>query len=895
MKQRFFAKEVVQTSNMDCGVASLKCLLDSFDIDSNYEYLRDVCKTDVNGTSIDRLEEVLNDIGFNAEQMIVPPDQIGSGDPTLYPAIAVVDIGNNIAHFVVIWRQLGAYLQIVDPAQGRYWIRAEKFAQNQLYHFSDHLPAEYWQQCFNHWQRIDFLSRQSQHLGITQRVFEQYLNNSGEDWQCGAKADAILRFIHQLAREEKQFKGQMAQKLFVQLFDQLNSEEQSRWFDIIPVNFWRVRPPQNWYLEAAQQQQQDVSDQVYFSGAVLLKIQPSERLKQNNSNSEQTQDSEIQQALSTPNVSPIRSVLDFLKTVGKFSPMVILLSTLVVTMSITAQAVAFKMLFEFDNLVAPGPLRTQIALVIFFIVAGIAVVNIPLQLTVQKLSRRLEDQFRIALYEKLPKLKDDYFSSRLLSDLIERSHSVAAIENIPTLSVELIQALVSVLLIFAGLIYLVPEHAPLLIAFALLCIVLPLLAQKIVGQKDMVTRTLAGTLTRHYANALLGLFAVKVHSGENTVLSEQQQSLTRWAKASNRQRKTTLALSFTQDLITYGFAGYLIAQTVNAQTLSAPNILYVYWLLLLPTKAETLFILIQQTPMVRNIILRLQEPLGSAEDAIETAQPQTRQTDQCGMHIQFQNADFSVAGEAVLQNVSIDIEPGKHIAVVGASGAGKSTFISALMGFAELEQGKVLVDSAPLSDEVIAQLRQQSTWLDPQVYLFDRSIIDNITYGSGHTGHMGEVLDEADLWPLIEGMPDSIHSDCGEAGSQLSGGEGQRIRLARALNKPNVRLALLDEPFRGLDKPTRQRLMNTVREKWRDITFICVIHDVSEALQFDHVAVFDQGQIVEQGSAQELLERGSALNQLLDNENQVADRWLNNSTWRRMTMHQGKLEEAPNE
>lgn len=893
MSRRFFAKEVVQTSNMDCGVASLKCVLDSYGIASNYEYLRDACKTDVNGTSIDRLEEVFNDIGFDAYQVVVPREQLACAGDDILPAIAVVNIGQNIAHFVVIWRRVGPYLQIVDPAQGRYWCRADKFAQNQLFIFRDHLPVEHWLECFDSWDRYDFLDKQRQQLGIEQHIFEQHMNDAETHWQTGAKVDAVLRFVLQLAKQDSQFKGKTAQKLFIELLDHLNGIEASQWFEVIPANFWSCSPATDWYLEATE----EAPDQsVYFTGAVLLPIHPGEQLTQAESDPAQgPEDAEIQQALTTPNVSPLQSIVNFVKTIGSFSPMVVLLSAIIVAMTITLQAVAFKMLFEFDNLIAPGTLRAQIALVIFLIVGGIAVINIPLQLTVQKLSRQLEDQFRIALYEKLPKLKDEYFSSRLLSDLIERSHSVAAIENIPAIAVELIQALVTVLLVFAGLIYLAPEATPWLITFASLCLALPLLSQKLVGQKDMITRTLAGTLTRHYSNALLGLFTVKVHSGENTILSQQQASLTRWAKASNNQRKTTLTLSFIQDVITYTFAAVLIAQTVSLQSLSAPNILYVYWLLLLPGKAEALFLLVQQTPMIRNIILRLQEPLGSAEDPIEADDTADKETKSKGMHIQFQQADFSVEGELVLNQVEMDITPGKHIAVVGASGAGKSTFIGSLLGFGNLEQGQVLIDGRPLASDSIAYLRRHSTWLDPQVYLFKRSIIDNITYGSGHTGHMGEVLDEADLWPLIEGLPESIHSDCGEAGSQLSGGEGQRIRLARALNKPDVRLALLDEPFRGLDKPTRQKLMTTVRQKWQDITLICVIHDVSEALQFDHVAVFEDGHIVEQGEPATLIEEGSALNRLLDNETQVANRWLNNSRWRTVQVVEGKLKEAKHE
>lgn len=936
MSRRWLAAEVVQTSNMDCGVAGLKCILDSFGINSNYEYLRDACKTDVNGTSIDRMEDVLNDIGFDCYQVVVPKEQVTYSSNNLFPAIAVVNIGQNITHFVVIWRQLGSYLQIVDPAQGRYWIKAKEFATNQLFVYRDHIEAEQWLHCYDSWDRAWFLEQSRQKLGIDKGVFEQAMQGSEDSWKPGAKVDAVLRFITYLADQDNKFKGKIAQSLFNDLIENLsNIQDSQQWYKIIPKAFWTCRCAETWYTNALEEDgHPDTPEMVNFSGAVLLRIQPSPNLKYHFDSSsdlskqeleqEQTQtqsnqseleaqtpsqqthseqhegpeDEQVRQALTQPTTTPMSSLLSFIHTAGIFSPSVVFLSAIIVAATVTLQAVAFKLLFEFENLIGPGTMRMQIAIIIFFVIAGVAVLNVPLQLSVQRISRRLEDQFRISLYEKLPRLKDEYFASRLLSDLIERSHSVASIESIPTIVVSLIQSITRMLLVFLGLIYIAPNEWLRLSLFMLTCLFVPFVAQQVLSQKDMVTRTLAGTLTRHYSNALLGLFTVKVHSGENTILNQQQESLTRWAKASNTQRISMIRLSFVQDFITYGMAALLIYDTVNSTSVSALNILYVYWLLQMPVRAEHLFMVVQQYPMVKNIILRLQEPLCSAEDPVEDAEPNELPGDDGkqaanGIHIKCKNAYFSVEGEPILDGINIDIKPGAHLAIVGASGAGKSTFVSSLLGFAKLDSGEMTVDGKPLSPQVVADVRKHSTWLDPQVYLFKASIIENITYGNVQSGHMGAVLDDANLWPLIEGLPDSIHTDCGEAGSQLSGGEGQRIRLARALNKPNVNLALLDEPFRGLDKPTRQQLMKTVRSKFKDITLICVIHDVSEALQFDQVAVLEDGHIVEQGSPDELLQQNGSLVRLLNHETSVASQWLNNPKWRRISVKDGHIIEEP--
>ena len=112
--------------------------------------------------------------------------------------------------------------------------------------------------------------------------------------------------------------------------------------------------------------------------------------------------------------------------------------------------------------------------------------------------------------------------------------------------------------------------------------------------------------------------------------------------------------------------------------------------------------------------------------------------------------------------------------------------------------------------------------------------------------------------------------------------------------KSDINLALLDEPFRGLDKDTRQQLMKTVRKKWEKITVICVIHDVSEALQFDQVAVLEEGRIVEQGSPEQLLKQNGALVRLLNHERTVANQWLDNSNWRRVSVKQGRIVEGNN-
>src|ERR1700726_790073 len=113
--RRYFAPEVVQTSNPDCGPASLKCLLEGFGLYVSYGRLREACQTGVDGTSIDTIEELANRLGLEAEQIVIPVDHIAVSEARALPAMTVVRLPTGLTHFVVAWRRHGRRLQIMDP------------------------------------------------------------------------------------------------------------------------------------------------------------------------------------------------------------------------------------------------------------------------------------------------------------------------------------------------------------------------------------------------------------------------------------------------------------------------------------------------------------------------------------------------------------------------------------------------------------------------------------------------------------------------------------------------------------------------------------------------------------------------------------------------------------
>jgi ATP-binding cassette subfamily B protein len=169
-------------------------------------------------------------------------------------------------------------------------------------------------------------------------------------------------------------------------------------------------------------------------------------------------------------------------------------------------------------------------------------------------------------------------------------------------------------------------------------------------------------------------------------------------------------------------------------------------------------------------------------------------------------------------------------------------------------------------------------------------------YGNqAEAGGEGEALDAATLRPVVEGLPQGLQSELGEGGALVSGGEGQRVRLGRALLRQDVKLAILDEPFRGLDRERRRELLARAREFWRDATMLCITHDLAETQGFDWVVVVDNGRIAEQGNPQELCRQAdSRYAQLLEAEEQGRRAlWLGNK-WRKMRIQAGQIvEEKP--
>src|SRR5262245_60489668 len=193
-RRRILAPDIVQTSAMDCGPAALKCLLAGFGIQVSYGRLREACQTDVDGTSIDTLEEVAAQLGLDAEQIMVPVDHVLLPEARLLPAIVVVRLPNGITHFVVAWRRHGPFVQIMDPGTGRRWTSCRQFLE-EVYIHEIPVPATSWLEWAGSDEFRRALGRRLEILGVARSAELIHAGLRNPEWRSIAALDATTRMV----------------------------------------------------------------------------------------------------------------------------------------------------------------------------------------------------------------------------------------------------------------------------------------------------------------------------------------------------------------------------------------------------------------------------------------------------------------------------------------------------------------------------------------------------------------------------------------------------------------------------------------------------------------------------------------------------------------------------
>lgn len=228
--------------------------------------------------------------------------------------------------------------------------------------------------------------------------------------------------------------------------------------------------------------------------------------------------------------------------------------------------------------------------------------------------------------------------------------------------------------------------------------------------------------------------------------------------------------------------------------------------------------------------------------------------------IEFKNVTFRYGNrKPVLNQISFNIPKGKKVALVGSSGSGKSTIAKLLLKYYEPEQGEITIDGVDINEYTNDSLRRKISYVPQNIELFSKSIYDNIRVSRRNAtlDEVKEAAKAADAHDFIKRLPMQYYTYLEEAGNGLSGGEKQRIALARAFLKENE-FYILDESTSNLDFATENIIFDMIYNKFRKKSMLIIAHRLVTVKNCDEIIVMEQGEIVEQGSHDELLERKGA-------------------------------------
>lgn len=790
---------------------------------------------------------------------MVPVDHVLLSKARALPALVVVRLPQGDTHFVVLWRRHGHWVQVMDPATGRRWRRVTH-VMHDLYVHTLPVPAEAWREWANTASFLAPLGERLEYLGVSPKAGEQLIREAlaSAHWLPLARLDAAVRMVDALVQASGLRRGGQAQAALMALLERAAAAPTAN--PVIPDPYWSVRPaPQG----------PEGEDQVRLRGAVLIHVAgPQSVLPEEDGEAETTPPEltpELAAALDEPPSRPFRTLWQMLRQDGLLTPVLLTMALALGAGGVLMEALLFRSLIDLSrDLNLPwqrlGAMGLILALIVLLLILDLAVA-----VGVLRGGRRLEVRFRSAFLAKLPRLGDRYLHSRPLSDMAGRSHSVYRIRQLLGLGGQGLQLIFELMMTAAAMIWLAPASAPWVILAILLALGIPLMVQPTLAERDLRVRTHHSALSRFDFDALRGLVAIRTHGADRALEREHCRLLGDWIQASWALYRVAVTVEGLQFLTGFGLAVVLLGQELlhSESEGRASALLLVYWALSLPV---------------------------TGQNSAHVKLLPTRQ----GVAVRFDDLQVRLAGHVVLDRVDLDIAAGQHLAIVGASGAGKSSLVGTLLGWHRPAAGAVSVDGQVLDGPTLDQLRRHTAWVAPAVHLWNRTLFDNLHYGTAQPPacSLPEVIAQAELRQVLETLPDGLQSLLGEGGGRLSGGEGQRVRFGRALLRPETRLVILDEPFRGLDRERRRELLRRARQAWAGATLLCITHDVGETQDFERVAVMDHGMVVEDGTPADLLARSdSRYRALIQAETAVRATMWSGPRWRYLHLQHGQLHE----
>ena len=483
----------------------------------------------------------------------------------------------------------------------------------------------------------------------------------------------------------------------------------------------------------------------------------------------------------------------------------------------------------------------------------------------QKVIRDVRNQ----IYEKLQILSLDYFTQKRSGELISRiTNDVKLIENAVSYAfTDLIYQSFEIVC-FAVLIFVINWKLAFIAIVVLPLVVLPMvLVGKVLRRLSKRSQEKIADINSLLVETFMGVRIVRAFCAEAREVDKFKKQNHDYYRIAMKSIKRMLLLGNFTELLGVAMALFIIfysgRQVIEGQLSFGTFTLFMAALLSLikPFKKLSQVNSIVQQAMAASV--RIYEILDSSPSVQE--KPAAKELDGFKNIVKFEGIYFSYGEQEILKDINLEVKKGQMLAIVGPSGVGKSTLVDLIPRFYDPKRGKVLIDGVDVKEVSLGSLRKQIGIVTQEIILFNDTIRANIAYGKPGVSEqeIQEAARQAHAHDFIKNLPSGYETTIGDRGMKISGGERQRIAIARALLK-NAPILILDEATSQLDSGSERIVQDALDRLIQGRTVFVIAHRLSTVRNAHIIVVLDNGRIAEQGSHSDLLAKNGLYKKLYE-------------------------------